>query len=59
MDKVCRVKKQQKEEERKRRQGSTYLRQIKHNTHIIGPGWTLDSNWQDSSKRKEWAIQRL
>ena len=24
----------------------------KHDTHIIGPGWTLDINWQDSSKRR-------
>jgi len=22
-----------------------------HCTHVIGPGWTLDINWQDSSKR--------
>ena len=22
-----------------------------HDTHVIGPGWTLDINWQDSSKR--------
>jgi len=24
---------------------------MKYDTHIIGPGWTLDINWQDSSKR--------
>jgi len=58
MDNVCRVKKQQKEE-RKRRQGSMYRSPIKHDTHVIGPGWTHDINWQDSSKRREWAIQRL
>jgi len=58
MDNMRRVKKQQKEE-RKRRQGSTYWRQIKHDTHVIWLGWTLDINWQDSSKRREWAIQRL
>jgi len=23
---------------------------MKHDTHVIGPGWTLDINWQDSSK---------
>jgi len=39
--------------------GSTYRSQVKHDTHVIGPGWTLDINWQDSSKRREWAIQRL
>jgi len=22
-----------------------------HDTHVIGPGWALDINWQDSSKR--------
>jgi len=32
-----------------------YQGQIKHDTHGIGPGWTLDINCQDSSKRSEWA----
>jgi len=31
--------------------GSTYPSPMKHDMHIIGPGWTLDINWQDSSKR--------
>jgi len=39
--------------------GSTYRSPIKHDTYVIGPGLTLDINWQDSSKRREWAIQRL
>jgi len=39
--------------------GSTYRSPTKHDTHVIGPGWTLDINRQDSSKRREWAIQRL
>ena len=34
-----------------RSQGSMYKSQIKHDTHIIRPGWTLDINWQDSSKK--------
>ena len=31
--------------------GSTYRSLIKHDMHVMGPGWTLDINWQDSSKR--------
>jgi len=57
---------QQKEEERKEDKGSThcsqastYRSQIKHDTHVIGLGWTLDMNWQDCSKKREWAIQTL
>jgi len=43
-----------------RSQGSTYRSQIKHGTHVIGPGWwSLHVNLQDSSKRREWPIQRL
>jgi len=65
MDNVRGVKKHQKEERKEdkgsthRSQGSKYRSQIKHDTHVIGPSWTLDINWQDSSKRREWAIQRL
>jgi len=66
MDNVHRVKKQQKEVERTedkgsthRSQGSTYRSQIKHDTYVIGPGWTFDINWQDSTKRREWAVQIL
>ena len=47
-------KKQQEEDKRwrdKEDKNSTYLSPIKHDTHVIGPGWTLDINWQDSSKR--------
>jgi len=32
--------------------GSKYRSLMKHDTHVIGPGWTLDINWQDSSKRR-------
>ena len=49
MDNAWRMKKQQ-EEERKEDKGSTYRRQIKHGMQVIGPGWTLDINWQHSSK---------
>jgi len=47
------------EKKRKEEKGSTYQGHIKHGAHVIGPGWTLDINWKDSSKRREWAIQRL
>jgi len=50
-------RKQRREENRQdsmhRSQGSTYRSPIKHDTHVIGPGWTLGINWQDSSKRRE------
>jgi len=38
---------------------STYRSPMKHDTYVIGSGWTIDINWQDSSKRTERAIQRL
>jgi len=44
-------------EEMKEDKGSTYRSPIKHDTYVIGPGWTLDINWQDSSKRREWGNQ--
>jgi len=52
-------KKQQEEERDEEDKGSTYGSPIKHDTHVIRPGWTLDINRQDSSERREWAIQRL
>jgi len=54
MDNVRRVEKATKRRERDEEdKGSTYRTPIKHDTHVIGPGWTLDINWQDSSKRRE------
>jgi len=47
MNKMRRMKKATKrqKEEKKRRdkedKGSTYQSPIKHDTHVIGPGWTL------------------
>ena len=32
---------------------------VEHVTLVIGPVWTLDINWQDSSKRREWVLQRF
>ena len=56
---TCVAWKSNKKKGEKVDKGSTYQRQIKHDMHVIGPGWTLNINWQDSSKRREWAIQRL
>jgi len=33
---------------KKTRQDLMYRRQIKHDLHAIGSGWTLDINWHDS-----------
>jgi len=51
--------KEMKRKREKEGKGSMYRSSIKHDAHVIGPGWTLDINWQDSSKRRDWAIQRL
>ena len=52
---TCVAWKKQREEEKRWKdtedKGSTYWSPIKHDTHVIGPSWTLDINWQDSSKR--------
>ena len=58
MNNVRRMEKVTKRRD-KEDKGSTYRSPLKHDTHVIGPGWTIDINWQDSSKRREWAIQRL
>jgi len=56
---TCVTWKKQQKEERKEDKGSTYRSPIKHDTHVIGPGWTFGIDWQDSLKRREWTIQRL
>jgi len=62
MDNVRRMEKATKKRRRdKEDKGSTYRRQIKHDTHVIRPGWTLDINWQDRESgqfEREWAIER-
>jgi len=53
MDNVRRMEKatSRREEKGTEDKSSTYRSPIKHDTHVIGPGWTFDINWQDSSKR--------
>jgi len=62
MDNVRRMEKATKKRRRdKEDKGSMYRRQIKHDTHVIRPGWTLDINWQDRESgqfEREWAIER-
>jgi len=62
MDNVRRVKKQQKKE-RNGRQGSTYQTQIKHDTHVIGPSWTLISvgkivQREESRQSKDFKVEK-
>jgi len=44
---TCIAWKKQQKEEIKKKKGSTYQGQTKHDTHVIGPGWNLDISWQD------------
>jgi len=45
MDDMCRMEKATKRRD-KEGKGSTYRGQMKHDTHVIGSGWTLDIIWQ-------------